>query len=482
MLPEKLSNGLCSLKPEVDRLVLVCDMVIPLSGAKAGTVSAYQFYNAVIHSHARTTYNQVWESLQQPQGPVARGFAKVMPQINGLYELFKLLFQGRKERGAIDFDTVETKIVCNELGRIEKIIGVTRNDAHRLIEECMLAANTCAADFMLRSKHIGLYRVHEGPTPEKLQSLREFLKTLGLSLGGGADPAAADYGALLDKARARPDYGLLQTMCLRSMQQAIYGPDNAGHFGLSYPAYTHFTSPIRRYPDLMTHRVIKALLKSQRYQPVLQGFAAAPGATLREYEHDLWEKIGLLLSGTERRADDASRDVEAWLKCWFVKERVGEVFSGRVTGVASFGIFVTLDTLHVEGLVHVSELGTEYFQFNEAMHELRGERTGLRYRLTDAVQVQVARVDLEARRIEFRLVTGTTFDALRKAATRVEDPAGRRIKKAAAPKPPELNGQIAKVRREQAKKTAKQETARAPKKAVRAGKSAGLKKSARKGR
>ena len=482
MVPEKLSNGLCSLKPSVDRLVLVCDMVIPLSGAKAGTVSAYQFYNAVIHSHARTTYNQVWESLQQPLGPVARGFANVMPQINGLYELFQLLSQGRKERGAIDFDTVETKIVCNELGRIEKIIGVLRNDAHRLIEECMLAANTCAADFMLRSKHIGLYRVHEGPTPEKLQSLREFLKTLGLSLGGGADPTAKDYGVLLDKARARPDYGLLQTMCLRSMQQAIYGPDNAGHFGLSYPAYTHFTSPIRRYPDLMTHRVIKALLKSQRYQPVLHGFASAPGATLREYEHDLWEKIGLLLSGTERRADDASRDVEAWLKCWFVKERVGEVFSGRVTGVASFGIFVTLDTLHVEGLVHVSELGTEYFQFNDAMHELRGERTGLRYRLTDAVQVQVARVDLEARRIEFRLVTGTTFDALRKAATRVEDPAGRRIKKAAAPKPPELKGQIAKVRRAQAQKAAKQETARAPKKAVRAGKSAGVKKSARKGR
>ena len=482
MLPEKLSNGLCSLKPSVDRLVLVCDMVIPLSGAKAGTVSAYQFYNAVIHSHARTTYNQVWESLQQPLGPVARGFANVMPQINGLYELFQLLSQGRKERGAIDFDTVETKIVCNELGRIEKIIGVLRNDAHRLIEECMLAANTCAADFMLRSKHIGLYRVHEGPTPEKLQSLREFLKTLGLSLGGGADPTAKDYGVLLDKARARPDYGLLQTMCLRSMQQAIYGPDNAGHFGLSYPAYTHFTSPIRRYPDLMTHRVIKALLKSQRYQPVLHGFASAPGATLREYEHDLWEKIGLLLSGTERRADDASRDVEAWLKCWFVKERVGEVFSGRVTGVASFGIFVTLDTLHVEGLVHVSELGTEYFQFNDAMHELRGERTGLRYRLTDAVQVQVARVDLEARRIEFRLVTGTTFDALRKAATRVEDPAGRRIKKAAAPKPPELKGQIAKVRRAQAQKAAKQETVRAPKKAVRAGKSAGVKKSARKGR
>jgi ribonuclease R len=214
----------------------------------------------------------------------------------------------------------------------------------------------------------------------------------------------------------------------------------------------------------------------------LHGFVSAPGATLREHEHDVWEKRGLLLSANERRADDASRDVEAWLKCWFVKERVGEVFSGRVTGVASFGIFVTLDTLHVEGMVHVSELGTEYFQFNDAMHELRGERTGMRYRLTDAVQVQVARVDLEARRIEFRLVTGTTFDALRKAATRVEDPGAKRIKKAAAPKPPELKGQIAKVRRAEAKKTARQDNARPTKKTTHVGKKPGAKKSARKGR
>lgn len=482
MLPETLSNGLCSLNPAVDRLVLVCDMVIVASGAKAGTISAYQFYNAVIHSHARTTYNQVWESLQQPNGPAARALSGVLPHINDLYALFQLLHLSRKERGAIDFDTVETKIICNELGRIEQIVAHTRNDAHRLIEECMLAANTCAADFMLRSKHVGLYRVHEGPTTEKLQALREFLRTLGLSLGGGSDPTAADYAALLDKARGRPDYALLQTMCLRSMQQAIYGPDNMGHFGLSYPAYTHFTSPIRRYPDLLTHRVIKALLAGQRYEPHLQGFVSPPGTSHREHEHDVWEKLGLLLSATERRADDASRDVEAWLKCWFVKERVGETFSGRVTGVASFGIFVTLDTLHVEGMVHVSELGSEYFQFNEALHELRGERTGMRYRLTDAVQVQVARVDLEARRIEFRLVAGTSFVALRKAAARVEDPAAaRRVKKAAPTKPAALKGQTAKVRREAARKAAKQESARAagPK---RAAKGASVKKSARKAR
>lgn len=255
-------------------------------------------------------------------------------------------------------------------------------------------------------------------------------------------------------------------MCLRSMQQAIYSPDNLGHFGLAYPGYSHFTSPIRRYPDLLTHRVIKALLAGQRYVPSLDDHAVVIGRTQREHEHAIWEKLGLMLSACERRADEASRDVEAWLKCWFVKERVGEDFSGTVTGVASFGIFVTLDTLHVEGLVHVSELGGEYFQFNDALHELRGERTGMRYRLTDKVQVQVSRVDLEARRIEFRLVQGTSFDALRKAAARGPDDGSRRVKKAAAPKPAALKGQTAKVRRAEAKKAgrpAKHAAAKKPK-------------------
>ncbi len=455
MLPESLSNGLCSLNPLVDRLTLVCDMVIPATGAKAGTVTAYQFYNAVIHSHARTTYTNVWSALQQPTGPAAAAMSHVMPQVQSLYSLFELLVQARKRRGAIDFDTVETKILCNDLGRIEQIVPYMRNDAHKVIEECMLAANTCAADFMARSKHPGLYRVHEGPTPERLQALREFLKVQGLSLGGGDDPTAKDYGALLDQVKARPDYQLLQTMCLRSMQQAIYGPDNSGHFGLAYPAYTHFTSPIRRYPDLLTHRVIKALLDGHRYVPEIEEMPIVLGETAREREHAIWEKLGLVLSARERRADEASRDVEAWLKCWFVKERVGEDFSGTVTGVASFGIFVTLDTLHVEGLVHVSELGGEYFQFNDALHELRGERTGMRYRLTDKVQVQVARVDLEARRIEFRLVQGTSFDALRKASARGPDEPVRRVKKAASPKPASLKGQTAKERRASAKKAGK---------------------------
>lgn len=467
MLPESLSNGLCSLNPHVDRLVLVCDMIIPASGAKAGTVTAYQFYNAVMYSHARTTYTNVWAALQQPGGPAANALQSVLPQIRSLHELYLLLTEARKKRGAIDFETVETKIVCNQLGRIEQIVGVVRNDAHKLIEECMLAANTCAADFMSRSKHPGLYRIHEGPTPERLQSLREFLRTMSLSMGGGDEPTAADYGKFIDSVRGRPDFPLLQTMCLRSMQQAVYSPDNVGHFGLAYPGYSHFTSPIRRYPDLLTHRVIKALLEGRRYVPQLEGQPVIKGESEREHEHAVWERLGLILSATERRADEASRDVEAWLKCWFVKERVGEDFSGTVTGVASFGIFVTLDTLHVEGLVHVSELGGEYFQFNDALHELRGERTGMRYRLTDKVQVQVSRVDLEARRIEFRLVKGTSFETLRKeAARRPDEP--HKVKRAAPPKPAALKGQTAKQRRAEAKMASK--PAKPVKKATRAGK------------
>ncbi len=454
MLPESLSNGLCSLNPNVDRLVLVCDMVIPATGAKAGTVSAYQFYNAVMHSHARTTYTSIWEALQQPGGPAAHALGKLLPDVQHLYELYQLLAQQRKKRGAIDFETVETRIVCNELGRIEQIVPMVRNDAHKLIEECMLAANTCAADFMQRSKHPGLYRIHEGPTPERLQALRDFLRTMALSLGGGDTPTAKDYGEFLDSVRARPDFPLLQTMSLRSMQQAVYSPDNMGHFGLAYPAYSHFTSPIRRYPDLLTHRVIKALLAGQRYVPELLSQPMVIGRSQREHEHAIWEKLGLILSASERRADEASRDVEAWLKCWFVKERVGEDFSGTVTGVASFGIFVTLDTLHVEGLVHVSELGSEYFQFNDSLHELRGERTGMRYRLTDKVQVQVSRVDLEARRIEFRLVKGTSYEALRKQSARNPDEP-RRVKKAAAPKPAALKGQTAKQRRAEPRRPTK---------------------------
>ncbi|NEN76264.1 ribonuclease R [Pelistega sp. NLN82] len=455
MLPEALSNGLCSLNPAVDRLVLVCDMVIPATGAKAGTVQAYQFYNAVIHSHARTTYTQVWDSLQQAEGPTAKKLKAVLPHIHDLYQLYQLLFDARKQRGAMEFETVETKIISNDMGKIEQIVPAIRNDAHRLIEECMLAANTCAADFILRHKRLGLFRVHEGPTVEKLASLRDFLKQLGLQLAGGTEPQGKDYAELLESARVRPDYQVVQTMALRSMQQAIYSPDNVGHFGLAYEAYTHFTSPIRRYPDLLIHRIIKAILSEQKYTPTIDGVERIKGEPLKAYEHAVWERLGLQLSATERRADEASRDVEAWLKCWYVRERIGEVFSGKVTGVTSFGLFVTLDTLFVEGLIHISELGSDYFVFSETNHELCGQRTGIRYRLGDTVHIQVARVDLEARRIDFIPVKGLNYTSVQKELNTSQREVSRQVKKAAKPKPHALKGQTARQRRAAAKRETK---------------------------
>ena len=464
MLPEKLSNGLCSLNPQVDRLVLVCDMVI---GAR-GQLRAYQFYEAVMHSAARLTYDEVWSMLSGGAAlapPPAR--AALLPMLRNLHDLYRALAAARQARGAIDFETVETKIVCDPAGRIERIVPSQRNDAHRLIEECMLAANVCTADFMRRSKHPGLFRVHEGPTPERLQLLREFLRSVGLSLGGGDEPSPRDYAELAAQVRARPDSALLQTMLLRSMQQAIYSPDNSGHFGLAYDAYAHFTSPIRRYPDLLTHRVIKALLAGARYRPAVpldagerdgppeagaerrgargrSGAAAraedaAAQALARQQEHENWQLLGATCSANERRADEASRDVEAWLKCMYVRERVGEQFAGRVTGVAPFGVFVTLNDLYVEGLVHVSELGGEYFQYNETTHELRGERTGRRFRLTDELDVQVSRVDLEARRIDFRLVERTDFRTISRIRRRegAEDGTLRPDAASAVTPPPE---------------------------------------------
>ena len=481
MLPEKLSNGLCSLNPEVDRLVLVCDAVIDAHGA----IGAYQFYEAVMHSAARLTYDEVWGILSNRDVLAQRRREALVPQLQHLYELFRVLLKARQARGAIDFDTVETKIVCDAAGRIERIVPRTRNDAHRLIEECMLAANVCAADFMQRSKHPGLYRVHEGPTPEKLANLREFLRGLGLTLAGGDEPKPADYAALAHKIQGRPDHMLIQTMLLRSMQQAIYSPDNSGHFGLAYEAYTHFTSPIRRYPDLLTHRVIKALLKKSRYEPAPlpgEGDDDVPAGTdrraaarenaaerrraprvsrekiEREAEHARWQRYGMLCSVNERRADDASRDVEAWLKCQYMRERVGEQYPGRVTGVAPFGIFVTLDELYVEGLVHVSELGSEYFQYNESAHELRGERTGMRFRLTDPVMVQVLRVDLEARRIEFRLVARDDRDTLLARAEPDAEAKAKPKRRAKPKKTPEV-----------AKARAQRLTARQPDRATRRG-------------
>lgn len=417
MLPEKLSNGLCSLNPEVDRLTLVCDAVI----TSQGEVTAYQFYPAVIHSAARMTYTEVAAIISNTKGTEAARRPGLVPHLLHLNEVYHALLHARHARGAIDFETTETYIVCNPMGKIEQILPRTRNDAHKIIEECMLAANVCAADLLERHKHPAVYRVHAQPTKEKLLQVRTFLKQVGLNLGGGDSPSASDYAALMPKIKARPDALLLQTMLLRSMQQAVYSPENIGHFGLSYKAYAHFTSPIRRYPDLLTHRAIKAILKGKRYEP--KGFDAGAlnttlsPATRKQHAADkaagkkrpdgdlaVWEALGIHCSANERRADEASRDVEAWLKCYFIRDKLGEEFTGTICGVATFGLFVQLDALFIEGLVHVTELGADYFQYDDARHELRGERTGIRYQLTDRVTVQVSRVDLDARKIDLRLV------------------------------------------------------------------------------
>lgn len=453
MLPEKLSNGLCSLNPGVDRLTLVCDMVITAKGE----IKAYQFYPAVMHSAARLTYTEVAAILSNTKGVEAARRQTLVPHLQHLNDVFHALLQARRARGAIDFDTTETYIVCNAMGKIEQILPRVRNDAHRLIEECMLAANVCAADLLERHKHPGLFRVHAGPKEEKLKQLRDFLKQLGLRLGGNDSPSAGDYAELMEKIKLRPDAVLLQTMLLRSMQQAVYGPENIGHFGLSYDAYAHFTSPIRRYPDLLIHRTIKAILQGKRYQPkgietaqlnttlspAARRMAAedkAQGKKRSEGELAIWEALGIHCSANERRADEASRDVEAWLKCYFVRDKLGEEFTGTISGVTSFGLFVQLDALFIEGLVHVTELGADYFQYDDARHELRGERTGIRYQLTDRVTVQISRVDLDARRIDLRLVSEPGIRTqLKNEARRTSESATGTAKKAASKKtrPPE---------------------------------------------
>ena len=417
MLPEKLSNGLCSLNPHVERVCMVCDMLV---NAK-GEVHAYQFYPAVMHSQARLTYNEVAAILGNTRGPEAQQRKAIVPHLLHLHEVYQALLKERGVRGAVDFETTETQIVCDEVGRIEKIIPRTRNVAHRVIEESMLAANVCSADFIAQSKHTALFRVHEGPTPEKIELLRNYLKAVNIGMTVSDDPAPGEFQQIAMATKDRPDAQQIHSMLLRSMQQAIYTPMNGGHFGLAYEAYTHFTSPIRRYPDLLVHRVIKAILKKTKYQlPVLPtpGEAEAKlskrlAARVKEptekpkkasADQLAWQAAGLHCSANERRADEASRDVEAWLKCKYMREHLGEEFGGVVTAATGFGLFVTLDAMYVEGLVHITELGGEYFRFDEARQELRGERSGMRYALGTRLRVQVSRVDLDGRKIDFRLV------------------------------------------------------------------------------
>lgn len=393
MLPENLSNGICSLNPDVERLCMVCDMVI----TNMGNVKSYEFYPAVMRSHARLTYTQVWQWIESGEQH------DLKPQIDTLYQLYQKLFKKRQQRGAMEFDTVETQMVFNDNGKIDRIVPVVRNEAHRLIEECMLAANVCAAEFLLKSKHPSLYRNHKGPTPEKLETLRTQLALFGLVLGGGDNPTPKDYATLAEQFTGRPDKELLQVMLLRSMQQAMYEAKNDGHFGLAYQAYTHFTSPIRRYPDLTVHRAIKAVLLGEKYQV------------------DSWPGLGTHTSYTERRADEASKGVENWLKTYYMQDKVGEVYEGRISGLTNFGLFVTLNDLYIDGLVHISDLGEDYFNYRPEIMAIEGERSGVVFKMGDAVVVKVASANLDTGKIDLSLVSGGGKSAKGERKTRSDN-------------------------------------------------------------
>ena len=406
MLPEKLSNGLCSLNPDVDRLCMVCEMTV----LPTGEIKDYQFFEAVMHSRARLTYTQVAGMIAQqddPRSVVRNQFKGVVEHIDHLHDLYRALRAAREQRGAIDFESGETRILFDEQRKIEQIIPQVRTKAHMLIEECMLAANVCSATLLEKCKMPALYRVHSGPGEEKLERLREFLAELGLGLGGGASPTPMDYQKVLEQVAGRPDAHVIQQVMLRSMSRAAYQPANEGHFGLNYEAYTHFTSPIRRYPDLLVHRAVRSLLRGKkRSRHLLRAEGAAPLTAAESYPYDsAWmEKAGEHASFTERRADEATRDVETWLKCEYLLDKVGEEYTGVVASVVGFGLFVELEDLFVEGLIHITGLPKDYYYFEAAHHRLVGERTRKVFRLGDRVRVRVTRVDLEERKVDFELL------------------------------------------------------------------------------
>jgi ribonuclease R len=381
-------------------------------------VTRSRFVEAVMRSHARLTYDQVAAMLLDGDPELRARYQPVLENLEQLHSLYKVLRKLRSQRGAIDFETTETRIVFGAERKIERIVPVERNDAHKIIEECMIAANVCTARFLTRHKLPTLYRVHEGPQADKLSDLREFLGELGLSLGGGEKPEASEYARLLDKIQARPDAHLIQTVMLRSLSQARYSPDNIGHFGLAHAEYLHFTSPIRRYPDLLVHRAIRHYLRFQERKKKKGGVAKASAADSFGYSTADMHSLGEHCSMTERRADDATRDAVDWLKCEYMMDKVGQEYDGIVSSVTSFGIFVELKEIYVEGLVHVTALQNDYYRFDPAGHRLRGERTGQVYRLGDQVRVRVVRVDLDDRKLDFELTEKAAGRTDGKAASR----------------------------------------------------------------
>ncbi|WP_144393741.1 ribonuclease R [Pleionea sediminis] len=392
MLPEQISNGLCSLNPHVDRLCMVCEATI----SEKGKLSGYKFYPAVMHSKARLTYNKVWSILNGDESLRAE-YAELVPHLEELYDLYKVRAKERQKRGAIEFETTETQIVFNEDRKIDRVVPVVRNDAHRIIEECMICANIAAARYFLKHKTPGMFRVHEGPTEKKLEDLRSYLSEMGIFLFGGDSPEPKDYSEVLKAASERPDAEQIQVMLLRSMNQAVYTPDNEGHFGLAFNAYTHFTSPIRRYPDLIVHRLIKNHLKKSDKKLSYSG--------AESYSHEALVQAGETCSATERNADMATREVVDWLKCEFMSSHIGHQYDGEVVAITSFGMFVRIPEFHIDGLVHISSLGQDYFHYQAGKQRLVGEASGVSYRLGDSVRIEVSSVDLEDRKIDFELIS-----------------------------------------------------------------------------
>jgi len=389
MLPEALSNGLCSLNPGEDRLCMVCEMLV----AKDGTLRRARFFEGLMRSHARLTYDEV-AAIVVAREPAARARREaLLPHLDELARLFRALLGERTRRGALELDTQETRVVLDDAGKVQRVEALGRNDAHRIIEECMVAANAAAARHVIRRKLPVLFRIHDGAKPDGLDALRTYLAGVGLTLAGGAKPQPRHYLSLLERARRRPDGALIQVMVLRSLSQAVYSPDNIGHFGLALDAYAHFTSPIRRYADLVLHRALKHLMHGPRRAPY-------------GYDRERLVALGEHVSMTERRADDATRDAINWLKCEYMLDKVGQEYTGVVTGVAAFGLFVTLEDLHVEGLVHVSQLGSDYFHFDPARQRLDGERGGESFGVGDRLAVRVIRVDLDERKVDFERVGG----------------------------------------------------------------------------
>ncbi|MGH8460966.1 MAG: ribonuclease R [Stenotrophobium sp.] len=418
MLPEKLSNGLCSLNPDVDRLCMVCEMrLLP-----DGSVDKAKFYEGVMRSKARLIYEDVAEILDHPNGELAQQRSTLVPHLQALDAAFEALFAARLKRGAIDFDSTETRIVFGADRKIEKIVPVKRNRAHRLIEECMIAANVESAKMVEKAKVPSLYRIHDDPDATKVLALREFLAGRALRLGGGAKPQAMDYAKTLTSVKGRPDAGLVQTVLLRSLMQAQYNAVNSGHFGLALTHYAHFTSPIRRYPDLLLHRAIKYALLAGKGRGILRRKKVEPFI----YTTEQMIAFGAHCSMAERRADDATRDVSTWLKCEYMSHRVGDAYAGVITAVTNFGLFVELEGLYVDGLVHVSSLKSDYYQHDAKQHRLVGDRSGQVYALGDRVRVTVLRVNLDERKIDLELISSkpTTQHSAAKPGQKDKGPRG----------------------------------------------------------